>query len=452
MFVVASSCTKDEVKVIEDNNSYDSKSNIWQSHRFVAGAQTGTFTVDCDIVTEKDSIDAIFGMQSNVASTYSDVSSLIRFNSSSYIDVYNGLEYAISGDTVTYTKATNYHLRLEVDLPNLKYNVYVTPNGMDEVRVAEEFNLYNFAVFIDQWSTISTSTDGLTVSNIKVSEHTVNKVPVVLPTGVIRSAVDVNGNTIITAVDPLSGSLTMETIGLPDFATSVDNGDGTITISYKSSLENIGVYNFKVKASSSSSSSEEEFEMSVTRNSIVVADALDSSANSDGTVDWAGRTQMWIGGQSGYDMAAVIPVRIPAIQEGETLSFATLDINIEFVTDWAWQDYDLYGLPFRSSPTVLATDHWQGDYGTDANAFALQQKLFSQASEVSKITTSEEAGTLIAEYINTQISNGAKEGDYVFFRINVNVVDAPDYGKSYISSANAADDNAKPKVELFFTK
>ena len=63
MFVVASSCSKDETtKTITDSNTYESKMGIWQSHRMVAGSQTGTYTAECDIVTEKDSIDLFIGL------------------------------------------------------------------------------------------------------------------------------------------------------------------------------------------------------------------------------------------------------------------------------------------------------------------------------------------------------------------------------------------------------
>lgn len=465
MLVVASSCSKDETaKIISDSNTYDSKMNIWQSHRFVAGSQTGTFTAECDIVTEKDSIDGMFGIQSNVATTYSDVSALIRFNTNSTIDVYNGDSYT-ADSSIVYTGGTNYHLRLEVDVPNLKYSVYVTPGGKGEIEIAKDYNYRQFSVFVDQWSTVSSDFNVvkpgiMSVSNVKVTEHTVNKVPVLLPVGIIRSAVETEGLTTITSVDPLNGKLTMEAIGLPSFANFEDKGNGTLSITYNSSPEDIGEYKFKVKSSSSSASSESEYELYVTRNKFVIADKADNMVNSIDGVEGAGGTQLFIGGFGTYegatspprDMAAVMPIQLPDFEAGEVLNYARLDVNLEVITDWAWQDYDLYGLPFRTSAEVLATDFWQGDFGTDANAFEIQQQLFTNLSQVGSVHTNEDAGVLLADYINKQIENGAKPGDFIFLRINVNVADAPDWGLHKMSSADATDDNIKPKVELFFTK
>ncbi len=298
----------------------------------------------------------------------------------------------------------------------------------------------------------------MSVANVKVIEHTVNKVPVVLPIGIIRSVVEVQGWTTITAVDPLNGELTMEAIGLPSFASYEDKGNGTITISYMSEAEDVGNYKFKVKATSSSSSSESEYDLYVTRNSTVIANIADNSANSTATVDWVSRPQLLVGGMGslngnpGYDMAAVMPIQLPEFEVGETLNYARLDVNLEIVTDWAWQDYDLYGLPFRASKDVLATDFWQGDYGTDANATAIQQQLLTRLSQVGAVHTNEDAGVLLAEYINQQIENGAQPGDFIFLRINVNVANAPDWGMHKMSSADATDDEVKPQVELFFSK
>ena len=464
MLVVASSCSKDETKKISDDNIYDSKMNVWQSHRFVAGSQTGTFTTECDVVPEKDSIDGMFGLQSNVATTYSDVSTLVRFNANSTIDVHNGIDYT-ADSSIVYTGATSYHLRLEVDVPNLMFSVYVTPNGSGEIEIAKDYAFRSFAVFVDQWSTVSSDFNVLkpgimSVSNVKVVEHTVNKVPVLLPVGIIRSATETQGWTKITAVDPLNGKLSMEAIGLPSFASFKDNGNGTITISYISELENIGNYDFKVKASSSSASSESDYQLYVTRNKVQVVDNADNMANSIDGVESAGGTQLYIGGFGIYDgatkpsrdMVAVMPIQLPDFEAGEKLNFARLDVNLEAVTDWAWQDYDLYGLGFRSTAEVLPTDFWQGVYDTDANAFAIQQQLFTRLSEVGAVQTTEDAGVLLAEYVNKQIENGAKPGDFIFLRINVNVDNAPDWGLHKMSSADAVDESVRPKVELFFTK
>ena len=462
MIIVGASCTKEETKIISDSNSYESKMNIWQSHRFVAGSQTGTYTAECDVVPAKDSIDGMFGMQSNVARTYSDVSTIVRFNSNSRIDIHNGVGYT-ADSSVVYTGNKKYHLRMEVDVPNLKYTVFVTQEGGNEIEIAKDYNFRNFAVFVDQWSTVSSDFNVLkpglmSVTNVKVTEHTVNKVPVVLPIGIIRSAVEVQGWTTITAVDPLNGKLTMEAIDLPSFASYTDKGDGTISISYKATPEDVGNYKFKVKASSSTSSSEAEYDLYVTRNIVEMVDVADNSANSTSSVDWSARPQLLIGGfgaidpNPGYDMAAVMPIMLPDFEAGEKLNFARLDVNLEVVTDWAWQDYDLYGLPFRSTPEVLAADFWQGDYGTDANAFAIQQQLFTRLSQVGNVSTSTDAGELLAEYINKQIENGAKPGDYIFLRININVANAPDWGMHKMSSADAVDETVRPKLELYFSK
>lgn len=452
---------------------YNSKINTWQSIKIPQGTQTGTFTAEFDMIPSKDIMDGVVTFLDGISTGYSSNSCIVRLNSSGKIDAYNDAGYAAENE-LTYHAGIKYHVRMEVDALNMTYSVYVTPQGENEVEIAKDYIFRRKVTHLDHWAMVAGDwqlDDPGThrILNMEITTHTQNEAPVFTKVEDISIP---EGSTLeveIEATDPLGGNLKMEAVDLPRFATFVDHGYGKGTLTLKP-YENcggcdLGEFDIKITATNLKATTELGFKVEIfdpNAGIFITADVADNFANSPGpkrpeaTVDgWINRPTMYVGGgvnwqdpEDTYDMAAIIPFAIPEIADGKKVTSAELKVWLEQVVSWAWQDYDLYGLPYRSDPTVLPSDYWQGAYGTDPNATAIQQRFAVKETSTGEHFSSEDAKQAFADYINAQIANGAKEGDFIFLRVNVNVADAPTYGRIDISSADAADATHAPELKL----
>jgi len=145
----------DTVMITVSSSTSATSSTTWQS--FSMTSQTGLCTVGFDAVPNGSGLDALTGLCYGTASEYADLAVIVRFNISDTIDARNGAGYAAEV-SLPYTPGVEYHFRLEVDIPNDTYSVYVTPEGQSEVTLATNYDFRSDQTGVgtlDKWSVFS---------------------------------------------------------------------------------------------------------------------------------------------------------------------------------------------------------------------------------------------------------------------------------------------------------
>ena len=102
-------------------------------------AQYGAFTASFDLIPNATNIDAVTGLSAVTAAAYTDLAAVVRFNTSGTIDALNGTSYAANA-TVPYSVGSAYHVRMQVDVSNHLYDVYVTPPSGTEIQLASGYS------------------------------------------------------------------------------------------------------------------------------------------------------------------------------------------------------------------------------------------------------------------------------------------------------------------------
>lgn len=105
----------------------------WQNLGFPS--QSGVFTATFDIIPSAASVDAVTALSPVSAQAYSDTAAMVRFNTAGYIDVRNGGTYS-AAVPLPYRIGSSYRIRMAVNVPQKTYDVYVTPSGGTETRIA----------------------------------------------------------------------------------------------------------------------------------------------------------------------------------------------------------------------------------------------------------------------------------------------------------------------------
>lgn len=100
----------------------------------VIPSQSGIFEVQFDVTPNSSSTDGDTGFSSVVAKAYADLAVSVEFDTSGNITARSGRSYqAVSA--IPYVAGITYHLRLDIDIPNHKYNAYVTSPGASEKTI-----------------------------------------------------------------------------------------------------------------------------------------------------------------------------------------------------------------------------------------------------------------------------------------------------------------------------
>lgn len=131
------------------NDSCKISSGTWQNNAF--SPQTGTFTASFDAIPNNANMDGVTGLSTSLASNFTDLAAIIRFNSNGFIDARNGSAYA-AATQIPYTVGVTYHFRLVVRVPSHTYDIFVTPTNGIETVVGT-----NFAFRTEQESVTSLS-------------------------------------------------------------------------------------------------------------------------------------------------------------------------------------------------------------------------------------------------------------------------------------------------------
>gem|GEM_PF-1032243 len=129
-----------------------STSDYWQT--VTMSEQTGTFTAEFDAEPHENDMDGVTGILLGTASGYNDLACIFRFNPNGQLDVRNGGSYT-ADSTMNYSAGTVYHVRMEIDVPNDEYSVYVTPEGGSETALAVDYSFRTQQVGVgalDSWA------------------------------------------------------------------------------------------------------------------------------------------------------------------------------------------------------------------------------------------------------------------------------------------------------------
>ncbi|MCK5905929.1 MAG: hypothetical protein KAG86_11625, partial [Gammaproteobacteria bacterium] len=171
----------------------------------------------------------------------------------------------------------------------------------------------------------------------------------------------------------------------------------------------------------------------------LLGEGSDQEVYSNGNKKWVGQPSARVGGAlSSQDAAFVLVFKLPELGANEQITAASLDVNLLSIASTPEGGVDLYGLGFRTNPTVLASDYYQGAYGTDlTDATPLQDDFVTQTSLVGLQSIDTIGQTNLISYINAQYQSGAKGGDYLFIRLNPDVADVSSYRYWEFATANS---------------
>jgi hypothetical protein len=110
--------------------------SAWTNSSFTA--QTGSPTVKFNATPSGNNINAVMGLSNGAQSIYTSLAAIVRFNPSGFIDAYNGTGYS-SLTSIPYTGGTKYSFWFQLNIPAQTYNVFVTPEGGQQVQIGANY-------------------------------------------------------------------------------------------------------------------------------------------------------------------------------------------------------------------------------------------------------------------------------------------------------------------------
>ncbi|MCH6258974.1 chitobiase/beta-hexosaminidase C-terminal domain-containing protein, partial [Puniceicoccaceae bacterium K14] len=101
--------------------------------------QANQFQATFSATPSSSLINAQIALSNGDAAAYDDLAAIVRFNDSGNIDARSGNVY-LASQAIPYITASTYHFRMEVDITNHSYSVFVTPDGGTELAVGEDLD------------------------------------------------------------------------------------------------------------------------------------------------------------------------------------------------------------------------------------------------------------------------------------------------------------------------
>lgn len=133
----------------------------------------------------------------------------------------------------------------------------------------------------------------------------------------------------------------------------------------------------------------------------------------------------------GNTSSAILPFKLPARPLGELVIGASLKVNVHYVKEWISSNIDLYGLPYSVNNDIYAANHYDDVFSTlQGSDTAIQDdyivRLGSEAvgtiyTPDRDVVTNSTGNTALISYINAQYDAGAREGDFIFLRLNIDI-------------------------------
>jgi hypothetical protein len=164
-------------------------------------SQTGTFNAEFDAVPSTAGLDGVIGLSDGNATGYSSLATIVRFNSTGFIDARNAANYT-AATAVPYSANVAYHFRLEVNLPAHTYSIYVTPAGGTEQLVGADYQFRSEQSGVARLNNLAGRSDDGTIAlrGITISGAAVNQRPTVQITSPANGSSVTEGATVtITA-------------------------------------------------------------------------------------------------------------------------------------------------------------------------------------------------------------------------------------------------------------
>lgn len=443
---------------------------VWNNQPFEQGVLTGQFEASFTLTPTGNLLNSVAGFCSGNASTYANLSCIIRFNNTGKIDVFKGTDtgggYASDAEII-YAANTDYNFRVNVNILTQTYSVYLIQNGVSTTLA----NNYLFRAKSPSLSTWSIFSDGIVKGNgiLKMKNRLINVISqnysprfeTITPLK-IDEGKTVSQN--ISVVNPLGGICSIKALELPRFATFTDNKNNTATIKYSPYANcggcDIGVHTVKLQASNTEKTSEATFNVEVissTNKLVIEANTSDAEVYEENFGVVSSLTGMSIGkiaiaaAPGGYgNSVAIIPFEIPQLPMGTEVKSAELKIFLDWNRAWQNVRYDLYALPYRSSAIAFSSDYYVGDNVDPTSGVSLIKSSFFQNyslgdGTVGLITLDANASLQLAAFINQQITNGASAGKFFFLRVNANRADLNNWIYAKIASGETAN---KPIINL----
>jgi hypothetical protein len=103
--------------------------------------QTGQFEASWNAKATVAYVDGVIGFSQDSPDEYNDLSCKIRFRNDGRLDVSNGSSYT-SDQVVTYSADQNFIFRLNGDIDTQTYSVWVTPEGENEILLADTYTFH----------------------------------------------------------------------------------------------------------------------------------------------------------------------------------------------------------------------------------------------------------------------------------------------------------------------
>ncbi|HJW96941.1 MAG TPA: LamG domain-containing protein [archaeon] len=160
--------------ICQSQEGCSSSSAAWSTSQIQP--QNGSFTFQYDAIPLTVDGDALVALSAASGTSYNDFAVLVRFNISGFIDARNGGIYS-SGTPLHYAANTQYHFRIPVNVPAKTYSVYVTPQGVQEVLLAQNFSFrseQSNTTQLSYWGHIS-ETGGQSVCNPVIASQQLHK-------------------------------------------------------------------------------------------------------------------------------------------------------------------------------------------------------------------------------------------------------------------------------------
>jgi hypothetical protein len=445
---------------------------VWNNQLFEQGTLTGQFDAIFTLTPTGNLLNSAAGLGSGNASTYANLSCIIRFNNTGKIDVFKGTDtgggYAAETD-LQYAANVDYNFKVSVDLITQSYSVYLIQNSIS-TTLARNYSFRAKSPFLNTWSIFS---DGVVKGNgiLKLKNKSITVIsqnysprfetisPVKLDEGKVLTQT-------ITVINPLSGVCSIKAVDLPRFATFTDNKNNTATIKFSPYANcggcDVGIYAVKLQATNAEKTAEVTYnvEVSAASNKLVLeANSADAEVYEGNFGVVSSLTGLSMGkiaitaAPGGFgNSVVVIPFEIPQLQAGMEVKSAELKVFLEWNRAWQNVRYDLYALPYRTAATALSSDYYVADGVDVTSGVALIKSSFIQNyslgdGTLGQITLDATASTQLAAFINQQISKGATTGKYFFLRINANRADLNNWIYAKVASAETAN---KPIINITF--
>ncbi|WP_269539388.1 choice-of-anchor Q domain-containing protein [Cerasicoccus fimbriatus] len=178
--------------------------------------------------------------------------------------------------------------------------------------------------------------------------------------------------------------------------------------------------------------------------------STDTQLNDDGSSPWVNNQSGRVGGSTGTLEGVMVYVfELPVLAAGETILNANLDFTLLSISNGTFAgEGDLYGIAYRSSSAVLASDFYNGTYGGDTGATELQQGIMSNTQALGVVSTDATGDWNLTDFLNDQYDNGATGGDYVFLRVNSSETDHSPYRYWSLATANHSTVANRPVLSV----